>query len=82
MDLAYCKGKAFSDSSMEEMERAIDSNLERRGMNSIDYNFGKKSQDSEAQASIDSELNYWQDFNPLDDKHKGRIRTIEARETR
>ena len=27
-DLAYCKGKAFSDSSMEEMERAIESELD------------------------------------------------------
>ena len=54
MDLAYCKGKAFSDSSMEEMEREIDSSLEKRGMNSSECNYGKKSQNSELNASIDS----------------------------
>ena len=54
-DLAYCKGKAFSDSSVEEMERAIESNLEARGLNDSEHNYGKRSDNSEMQASLDSD---------------------------
>ena len=81
-DLAYCKGKAFSDSSVEEMERAIESNLEARGLNDSEHNYGKKSDNSEMQASLDSDLNYWQEFNPFSKKHMDRKRTVEARQNK
>ena len=43
IDLATCKGVAFSDSSMEEVEREIESDLEERGINNPDNFFGRKS---------------------------------------
>lgn len=32
IDIATCKGKAFEDSSIEEFEREIDSDMEHRGL--------------------------------------------------
>ena len=61
-DLAFNKGKAYSDSSMEEMERAIESEFEDRGVNNVENNFGRNSQNSELHASIDSKDDYWQNI--------------------
>lgn len=47
-DMATIKGRAFEDSSMEEMEREIISELSDRGLNNPDANFGRKSENSEA----------------------------------
>ena len=43
VDMAVIKGKAFEDSSMEEYEREIESEIEERGMNIADANYGRRS---------------------------------------
>ena len=62
MDLAYCKGKAFSDSSMEEKEREIESEHEERGIKNSEFNYGRNSQNSELNGSIHSDDDYWQEL--------------------
>lgn len=79
VDLALCKGKAFEDSSMEEKERAIESELDQRGLNNPDNNFGRRSDNSELLGSVISDEDYWQDI--IDSKRltKERGRSIIAR---
>ena len=79
IDLATIKGRAFDDSSMEEYERGVESDLEERGMNQPDNNFGRKSENSERLGSIDSDKDYWQEFEVRKVKHNNRERTIKAR---
>lgn len=62
VDLAACKGTAFSDSSMEEHERAVESDLEADGKNNENANFGRRSNNSEALESVNSEEDYWQNM--------------------
>ena len=59
MDLAACKGIAYEDESMEEYERAIESDLEQRGYNNPDANFGRRSQNSELLNSVHSSQDFW-----------------------
>ena len=54
-----CKGLAFEESSIEEYERAIESDIEDRGMNNPDFNFGRNSQNSELLRSVRSSNDYW-----------------------
>ena len=44
---------------MEEKERAIESDLDDRGLNDVDNNFGRRSQNSELLGSMHSDDNYW-----------------------
>lgn len=60
LDLASIKGKAFSDSSMEEKERSIESDLEKRGLSHPDTHYGRQSENSERIGSVLSEDNFWQ----------------------
>ena len=78
VDLATCKGKAFSDSSIEEYERGIESELEEMGLNHADANFGRKSANSELLGSINSSCDYWQRIENKYAKHDGRERTLRA----
>lgn len=39
--MAAIKGRAFDDSSMEEMEREVISELSNRGLNNPDANYGR-----------------------------------------
>lgn len=57
--MAYLKGRAFDDSSMEEMEREIISELSDRGLNNIEANFGRRSENSEALGSVKSSQDYF-----------------------
>ena len=59
LDLATVKGKAFEDSSVEEMEREVISELSHRGLNNPEANFGRQSDDSEAHISVHSSIDYW-----------------------
>ena len=43
IDLATIKGAAFSDSSMEERERSIESDLKNRGLANPDTYYGRQS---------------------------------------
>ena len=76
LDLAELKGKAFSDSSIEEMEREVISQLSERGLNTFEANFGRKSENSEELQSIHSSIDFWQE--KLEDR-KMRARTNRAR---
>ena len=92
VDLAFCKGKAFSDSSMEEKERSIESSLDERGINNPNFNFGRQSTNSELLASIKSSEDFFEDLsnrfkmqgngNGNDNFNFKRMRTIKAREER
>ena len=75
VDLAYCKGKAFEDSSMEERERSIESEHIKRGLMTEANNFGRNSENSELNGSIMSNDDYWQQLKSREDKHKHRKRT-------
>ena len=59
IDLALCKGLAFEDSSIEEFERGVDSDLEDRGLNNPDCHFGRRSQNSELLGSVAASQDYW-----------------------
>ena len=61
LDMAYLKRAAFNDSSIEEMEREIISELSHRGLNTIEANFGRRSENSEALNSVKSSQDYWQE---------------------
>ena len=50
---------ALEDSSIEEMEREIQSDLEDRGLNNSQTNFGRQSQNSELLRSVKSSQDYW-----------------------
>ena len=78
VDLAMCKAKAFEDSSIEEYERAIESDLEERGLNNPDNNFGRRSDDSELLHSVASSQNYWQKLVDKRQIHKERGRSLLA----
>ena len=54
LDMAYLKRAAFNDSSIEEMEREIISELSHRGQNNMEANFGRRSENSEALNSVRS----------------------------
>lgn len=43
LDMASIKGRALSNSSIEEMEREIISELSLRGLNNPETNFGRQS---------------------------------------
>lgn len=60
IDMATLKGKCFEDSSMEEYEHEIESEIEKRGLNSAELNFGRRSDNSELHNSIRSSHDYWQ----------------------
>ena len=62
VDLAFCKGKAFSDSSMEEKERSIESSLDERGLNNPNFNFGRQSTNSELLQSVKSSEDFFEDL--------------------
>lgn len=47
---------------MEEYERGIESDLDDRGLNNPDANFGRRSNNSELLGSIASDDNYWQEI--------------------
>ena len=74
-----CKGKAFDDSSMEEKERAIESELDGRGLNNPDNNFGRRSDNSELLGSVISDEDYWQDLIDSKRVQKERGRSLIAR---
>lgn len=59
--MATIKGKAFEDSSMEEAEREVISDLSHRGLYNLEMNFGRKSDNSEALFSAHSSQDYWED---------------------
>ena len=61
LDLPAIKGKAFEDSSMEEMEREVISDLSHRGLNNYEMNYGRKSENSEALFSAHSSQDYWEE---------------------
>ena len=60
IDIATCKGKALEDSSIEEYERAIESDMEERGVKKAENNFGRRSDNSELLKSVRSSEDYWQ----------------------
>ena len=80
VDLAMCKGKAFDDSSMEEKEREIESDLDHRGLNTQDNHFGRQSENSERLLSVASEDDYWQTLVDKRKNHLDRQRTTMARQ--
>lgn len=59
VDMPAVKGRAFDDSSMEEMEREIISDLSKRGLNNPEMNFGRKSDNSEALFSAHSSKDFF-----------------------
>ena len=61
LDMADIKGRAFSDSSVEEMEREVISELSQRGLNNPEANFGRQSDNSEAHISVHSSVDYWKE---------------------
>lgn len=79
IDMAMVKRKAFDDSSMEEYERAIESDLEERGLNNPDCYFGRRSDNSELLGSVNSSQDYWQRFEDKQKLHKYRGRSLIAR---
>ena len=60
IDLATMKGAAFEDDSMEEKEREIESDMEERGINNVDNNYGRRSNNSELLGSVNSSQDFWQ----------------------
>lgn len=79
IDMATIKGKCFEDSSMEEDEREVDSDLEQRGLLSPEHNFGRRSDNSELHNSIRSSQDYWQKIENKYAKHAARERTLKAK---
>ena len=76
LDMAEIKRLAFEDSSIEEMEREVISDLSDRGMNVPEMNFGRRSDDSEALHSVRSSENYWREKLIM---HGKRVRSKRAR---
>ena len=75
LDMAEIKRLAFEDSSIEEMEREVISDLSERGMNVPEMNFGRQSDDSEALLSVRSSENYWKEKLVM---HGKRVRSMRA----
>jgi len=69
---------AFEDSSLEEMEREIESDLEDRGLNNSENNFGRQSANSELLCSVKSSQDYWQVIENKLTKRQNRDRTKQA----
>jgi len=54
IDIATLKRNALEDSSIEENEREIESELGHQGMLNLDNNFGRRSENSELLQSVRS----------------------------
>ena len=61
------------DSSMEEMERAVEDDFKDRGLATHECKYGRRSENSELHDSLHSSADYWQG---LQEKHKNRERTF------
>ena len=59
VDLAYIKSLALEDSSVEEYERELESELGQRGLLTLDDNYGRRSDNSELLQSVRSSQDYW-----------------------
>jgi len=74
IDLATIKGKAFSDSSIEEKERSVESDLANRGLANPDAHYGRQSDNSERVGSVLSQDCYWQNLQRKQTTHLDRDR--------
>ena len=82
IDLASLKRQAFDDSSIEENEREIESELGHLGLLDLDNNFGRRSSNSELLESVRSSQDYWQRVDNLftANENKKRDRSQRARQ--
>ena len=73
------KTTAETIAEIEEDEREIESELDRRGLNNMDANYGRRSQNSEQLQSIRSSQDFWQKIESKYHKKAQRERTIRAK---